>query len=192
MEWTGAKYADGPTVQVKTWIDAPPQAVWEIVTDVEAMPQLSSEVQSVTWLKDAAGPAVGSRFVGVNRHEAMGEWSTTSYVTECEPPVTFAWAVSDPDSPSATWRFTLHPAEGGTELTQWMRIGPARSGLSLAIDAMPEKEDKIVFMRLREFERAMTATLAAIKQRAEAAVTGVVATDAVATDERPAAGPAGQ
>ena len=29
-------------------------------------------------------------------------------------------------------------------------MGPARSGLSIAIDAMPEKEQKIVFVRLRE------------------------------------------
>jgi uncharacterized protein YndB with AHSA1/START domain len=167
LEWTGARYADGPTVQVQTWIDARPEAVWAIVTDVESMPAMSSEVQSVTWCEGAAGPAVGHRFVGVSRHEAMGEWSTTSYVTECEPPVAFAWAVTDPGNPSATWRFSLRPADGGTELTQWMRMGPARSGLSLAIDAMPEKEDKIVFVRLREFERAMTATLAAIKHRAE-------------------------
>jgi hypothetical protein len=48
-------------------------------------------------------------------------------------------------------------------------MGPARSGLSLAIDRMPEKEQKIVFVRLREFETNMTATLAAIKERAEQA-----------------------
>ena len=25
MEWTGARYADKPTVEVRTWIDAPPR-----------------------------------------------------------------------------------------------------------------------------------------------------------------------
>lgn len=48
-----------------------------------------------------------------------------------------------------------------------MQLGPGRSGLSYAIDAMPEKEQKIVFVRLREFERNITATLDAIKDLAE-------------------------
>jgi hypothetical protein len=188
VEWTGAKYADGPTAQVQTWVNAPPEAVWPIVADVESMPAMSAELQSVTWCEGVTGPAVGSRFVGVNRHDALGEWSTTSYVIECEPPVSFAWAVSDPVDPSATWRFTLRPADGGTELTQWMRMGPARSGLSLAIDAMPDKEEKIVFVRLREFEYAMTATLAAIKQRAEAVNTEAPSAEPANT-EAPSAEP---
>ena len=79
----------------------------------------------------------------------------------------FGWAVQDPDNPTALWRFTLRPRDGGTELTQWMQMGPARSGLSHAIDRMPDKEQKIVFVRLREFENAITGTLAQIKQRVE-------------------------
>ena len=47
--------------------------------------------------------------------------------------------------------------------------GPARSGLSLAIDAMPDKEAKIVFVRLREREAALKHNLAAIKELAERA-----------------------
>jgi len=49
-----------------------------------------------------------------------------------------------------------------------MQMGPARSGLSLAIDQMPDKEQKIVFVRMREFERNITATLEQIKKLAEA------------------------
>lgn len=168
MEWTGAKYADGPTAEVETWIDASPQRVWEIVADVESMSEMSPEVQSVTWCDGAARPAVGGRFVGRSSHEALGEWSTTSYVVECEPERVLAWAVEDPDHPTATWRFSLAASNGGTLLRQWMRMGPARSGLSLAIDQMPDKEEKIVFVRMREFETAMTGTVAAIKARAEA------------------------
>lgn len=81
----------------------------------------------------------------------------------------FAWAVGDPDQPSATWRFTLGPGPGGTTLRQWVRLGPGRSGLSIAIDQMPDKEQKIVFVRMREFEESMTRTLAAIKALAEQA-----------------------
>jgi uncharacterized protein YndB with AHSA1/START domain len=167
MEWTGARYADTPTVEVAMWVDAPPERVWTVVSDVEAMPSMSTELQRVEWTDGATGPAEGACFVGYSRHDALGEWSTPSYVVECEEPRVFGWAVGDPESPAASWRFTLEPADGGTRLTEWMRMGPGRSGLSAAIDAMPDKEEKIVFVRLREFEANMTATLAAIKERAE-------------------------
>jgi uncharacterized protein YndB with AHSA1/START domain len=167
MEWTGARYSDMPTVEVQTWIDAPPERIWPLVADIELMPRLSEELQSVEWLDPGAPPAVGSKFRGHNKHEALGEWSTVSHVVEYEPGQVFAWAVEDPEQPSATWRFTLRPDKGGTTLIEWMRLGPGRSGLSLAIDAMPDKEQKIVFIRLREFEQSMTRTLADIKALAE-------------------------
>lgn len=85
----------------------------------------------------------------------------------CDPYRTFAWAVEDPEHPSSVWRFSLEEKDGGTELTQWMRMGPGRSGLCQAIDRMPDKEQKIVFVRLREFERSMTGTVEAIRERAE-------------------------
>ena len=48
-------------------------------------------------------------------------------------------------------------------------MGPGRSGLSFAIDRMPEKEQKIVFVRMREFEANMAVTLEEIKKLAESA-----------------------
>jgi len=167
MEWTGARYADKPTVEAETWIDAPPERVWSIVADVELMPTMSSELESVQWCAGATGPAVGHRFVGRSRHDALGEWATTSHVVECEEPRVLAWAVQDPENPTALWRFTLESAEGGTRLREWMQMGPARSGLSHAIDRLPDKEQKIVFVRMREFENSIIHTLAAIKKRAE-------------------------
>jgi uncharacterized protein YndB with AHSA1/START domain len=167
MEWTGARYADKPTVEVETWIDAPPERVWSIVADVELMPTMSNELESVQWCDGATGPAVGHRFVGRSRHDALGEWATTSHVVECEESRVLGWAVQDPENPTALWRFTLEPADGGTRLREWMQMGPARSGLSYAIDRMPDKEQKIVFVRMREFENSITNTLAAIKKRAE-------------------------
>ena len=52
-------------------------------------------------------------------------------------------------------------------LKQWMRIGPARSGLNAAIDRMPDKEERIIERRLDEHRRNMTATLEGIKALAE-------------------------
>jgi hypothetical protein len=48
-----------------------------------------------------------------------------------------------------------------------MRMGPAPSGLSIAIEAMPDKEEKIIARRLAEHERNMRANLEGIKLLAE-------------------------
>jgi uncharacterized protein YndB with AHSA1/START domain len=167
MEWTGQVYADRPTVAAEVRVAAPPERVWDLVSDIFLMPRLSSELQEVAWLDGVTGPAVGHRFTGRNAHPAMGEWETVSTVVECDPPHCFAWAVGDPGHPSSTWRFTLKPDGTGTLLEQWCQMGPARSGLSIAIDAMPDKEAKIVFVRLREYETGMRHNLEAIKERAE-------------------------
>jgi len=168
MEWTGARYADTPTVEVETWVAAPPERVWPLVSDVEAMPSMSRELQDVEWLDGAAATSEGGRLRGYSRHDAIGEWHTDSTITACDEPSVFAWDVGDPGEPAARWRFTLEPADGGTRVRQWMQMGPGRSGLSAAIERWPDKEQKIVFGRMREFEANMTATLAAVKERAEA------------------------
>jgi uncharacterized protein YndB with AHSA1/START domain len=171
MEWTGQVYADCPTVAVETYIEAPPEQVWALVSDIVLMAGLSTELQEVEWLDGVTGPAVGHRFLGRNANRHLGRWETVSTIIECDHPRRFAWAVGEPGHPPwATWRFTLRPERTGTVLEQWAQIGPGRSGLSLAIDAMPDKEQKIVFVRLREFESGFTHNLAAIKELAEAAV----------------------
>jgi hypothetical protein len=49
-----------------------------------------------------------------------------------------------------------------------MQMGPAPSGISMAIEAMPDKESRILRRRLAEHHANMTATLAGIKELAEA------------------------
>lgn len=167
MEWTGARYADNPTVAVSMWIAAEPERVWRLVCDIALMPTLSAELQAVQWLDGADRPRVGAAFIGHNRHPAMGEWTTRSQIIACTEPREFAWTVGDPADPTASWAFQLAPHGNGTTLTYTAQLGPGRSGLSAAIEAMPEKEQKIIFVRLREFEAALTATLAGIKGLAE-------------------------
>ncbi|OBK82428.1 cyclase [Mycobacterium sp. 1165178.9] len=167
MEWTGARYADTPTVEASTWIDADPARVWSLISDIALMPAFSDELKAVEWAEGSEGPRVGARFIGHNEHDAFGRWKSTSQIVACDQPHEFAWAVGQPDDPAAMWRFRLAPSDRGTVLTYWMQMGPGRSGLSVAIESMPDKEQKIVFVRLREFEGAIEKTLAAIKRLAE-------------------------
>ncbi|MEV7080859.1 hypothetical protein AB0N88_20345 [Streptomyces sp. NPDC093516] len=110
----------------------------------------------------------------------IGEWRTVSHVVEWEEQRVFGWAVVDPDgrfgdpaaepvSPAATWRFETEPEGTGTRLRQFARIGPGRSGVSLAIDRAPEREEEIVAARLTELRTNMESTLRGIKTRAEEA-----------------------
>ena len=170
VEWTGARYADTPTVEASTWIDADPERVWSLVSDIKLMPTLSNELQSVEWAEGADGPRIGARFVGHNEHQAFGQWSTSSQIVAYDEPREFAWAVGEPDNPAATWRFRLTPRDGGTSLNYWMQMGPGRSGLSVAIDRVPDKEKKIVFVRMREVERNITVTLPHVKKMAESVI----------------------
>jgi hypothetical protein len=159
------RYAEGPTAEADILIDAPLETVWELVTDINLPAQFSNEFRGATWTD--AGPALGARFVGCNWHKALGEWETVSIVNRFEPTRVFGWCVTDVDEPSSTWWFELTALPEGVRLSQRARMGPAPSGLNIAINAMPEKEERIVARRLEEFEANMRATLEGIKRLAE-------------------------
>lgn len=161
------RYADGPTAELDTTIEAPPERVWPLVTDITLPARFSSEFQGARWIDGADGPAVGARFRGRNHHPARGEWETTSTVVAVEDERVFEWRVGDPEQPSACWRFELLPEGTGTRLRQWTRLGPGPSPLTAAIASMPDKEERIIERRLSEHRTNMEATLAGIKALAE-------------------------
>lgn len=159
------KYSEGPTARAEVVVDAPVERVWELVTDIDIPARFSTEFLGARWLDDERG--VGARFVGRSQHKALGEWETMSFVDRYEPMRAFGWSVTDADNPSSTWWFELESVDGGVLLRQCGRMGPAPSGLSIAIAAMPDKEERIVARRVEEFEVNMRATLDGIKQLAE-------------------------
>lgn len=158
------RLADGPTIEVDTYVDAPPDRVWDVVVDLTRMGEWSAENKGGEWLD--GGPALGSRFRGVNQREDF-RWETTSVVTRFEPPRVFEWAVGDPAQAAATWRYELEPEGAGTRLRQRAVMGPGPSGLTMAIDRMPDKEERIIERRCEEHRRNMTATVEGIRAAAE-------------------------
>ena len=196
------KLSDAPTTEVSVTIDAPVARVWELVTDLNVPAGTSPEFSGADWLDGASAPAVGARFIGRNAHAALGQWETTSTVTVVDPEREFRYAVGDVDEPMAVWTYRLEPeddGDGGGEgdgrvrLTQVAQIGPGRSGLSFAIDRMPEKEERIVERRLLEHAASMRANLEHIKALAEGAAGGTgSATESGKPDERDDRGANGQ
>lgn len=163
--------ADGPGQVVEIDIKAKPQVVWDIISDVTMPAEFSEELQAASWDDAEAEPQVGSTFTGHNKHAAVGEWSTTSYVAEWDPPRRFSWNVADADVPAATWRFTIEKVPGGSRLRFHVRLGPGRSGLTPAIEAMPDKEQRILAGRQDEHRANMQRVIEGVKARAEAEAT---------------------
>ncbi|MBN6041923.1 SRPBCC family protein [Amycolatopsis sp. 195334CR] len=155
-------------------IDAEPHRVWRQVADITAPARFSPELQRVRWL-DATTPAPGARFEGYNENKVLGTWRTIATIVECDEPRAFAWTVADPDGrfgevtgdPMATWRFDLEDTGNGVRLIHSVRIGPARSGLSLAIDRFPDQADAFLRHRLADLRTGMLETLRGIKTLAE-------------------------
>jgi hypothetical protein len=159
------KYSECPSTEVEVIVLASAERVWPLVADINLPARFSSEFKGAEWI-DEPGP--GARFVGRNEHAALGAWETTSWVTRYEPLRAFEWVVSDPNEPSASWWFAIDEVEGGVRVRQGGRMGPAPSGLSIAITAMPDKEERIVARRLDEWRANMLATVGGIKALAEA------------------------
>ena len=148
-------------------ISAPPDRVWELVTDITLMPRFSTELLSIAWADGFTAPELGAQFLGTNRHVAIGEWTTRSEIVEFEPPRLFGWAVGDPEKPAAVWQFELSPTSQGTRLSYTARIGPGPSGVSMLIGREPDRAEEIVERRLGQFRAGMRATVEGIRELAE-------------------------
>lgn len=161
---------DRPTVQVEIDIDAPRRVVWDLVTDPRLMGSFSPENLGGGWDEPFTGPDVGARFTSRNRWGQM-EWETTALVVQCAAERVFSFVVGDVEVPAATWRYQFHPRKGGgTRLVEMVELGTGRSGTSDRITEVPDKEEHVIAARTAEHLRNMEATLAAVKQAAEAVV----------------------
>lgn len=151
-------------------IDAPPERVWAVVTDVGRMPEFSPECVKVEWLGGANEPAVGARFAGASRAGAF-EWTRNCTITHAEPPHVFAYEVYDAadESPQSVWRFEIDPSPSGTLLTQrFAHVPTGRSTIRLMAEDDPATAQETIDERAEMLRDAMRRTLEAIRQELEA------------------------
>lgn len=114
------------TVSESVHISAPPDVVYEKVSDPRNMGRWSPENTGAT-LIDSPPLKVGDAFWGTNRRGLM-RWATYCRVTAAEPGRRFAFEVlgqrvGGGESPRlrfdiATWQFEMHEVDGGTRLTE--------------------------------------------------------------------------
>lgn len=147
---------------VECRVDAPPAAVYAMVSDVTRTGEWSPECRRCEWVDGADRAAVGARFRGWNR-SGLVRWSRLCEVVAAEPGRKFAFRTI-PDRltrDSTTWRYRLTSDGDGTLVTQ-----------SYEINRMPGFPVNLVMRTLLrhhgDMRPQMTETLERIKAIAEA------------------------
>lgn len=144
-------------------IAAPPEVVYELITDITRMGEWSPECYRCTWLGDADAAAPGARFRGYNKVGSY-QWERTAVITSAEPGRLFAFTtVHDKTGKDETaWRYDLRAVPAGTLLTesyQFVWCPVVNRLLELPIP------------RSRQIARGIRQTLINIKATAEAPAT---------------------
>lgn len=158
-----AVLADGPGTFVEIEIDAPVEAVWPIVCDINFGAAFSDEFQGARWAEGVEGPIFGAQFIGTNKNDFMGTWEVPCFINRYEENQEFGWATSRPDNPGARWAFELEPNGESTKLRFSVALGPGPSGLTAFIASQPDMEERAINSRIRALNKNMRNVAEGIK-----------------------------
>ena len=100
------------TPQASIEIDASPDAVYALVSDLPAMGRWSPECYRCDWLDGATAAAPGVRFRGRNRI-GVRRWSTHGVVVAAEPGRELAFDVTYMGMAVSRWSYRITPRDGG-------------------------------------------------------------------------------
>ena len=122
------------TMSASIQIDAPPETVWAVLTDLGRYPEWNP------LFREASGQlAVGNRITLRSVHPANGRMMTVRpKITIADPGVELRWESSLPGIISGAHRFVLTPADGGTRLEQSEAFGGLLAALPLKTFARAE------------------------------------------------------
>jgi hypothetical protein len=147
----------GTTGSASIHVDAPPETVYDVVSDVRRMGEWSPECRECAWLDGASGPVVGARFKGTNR-KGVVRWSTKPKVVAATRGQTFSFATD-----ITRWSYQFDPESGGTKVTESFEM--------TADEPVLLDLGQRYFLRIKDrradLEAGMGVTLARIKQAVE-------------------------
>ncbi len=145
-------------------ISAPPDRVYELVSDIPRMGEWSPECRRCTWTGGATGPAVGARFRARNKGRRGPSWFNTPTVTVADPGREFAFNRKGPGIGSYTWRYRFEPTASGTRVTESYEVEkpvpPVTAWLTAKWVGSTDRD--------ADLREGMQVTLSRIKQEAEA------------------------
>ena len=153
-------------------IAAPPDRIWDLVSDVTRIGEFSPETFEAQWLDGADGPRAGARFRGHVRRNGRGPvYWTTCTVTAADPGREFAFSVGGIGGTVAnTWGYRLEPApaDAGGAGTDEAGTGGAGTDVTESFEMPATLANRIYWSvagraRLRTNLDGMRATLERIK-----------------------------
>jgi hypothetical protein len=109
---------------VTVHVEAPPEQVWALVSDITNTGKFSPETFEAEWLDGATGPAVGARFRGhVRRNQRGPVYWTNCTVTISQPGREFVFGVVGPGGKTVnTWGYRFEPSGSGTDVTEFFEL----------------------------------------------------------------------
>ena len=149
---------------VERHIEASPEALYDIVSDVTRTPELSPDIVRCEWLDGASGPAVGARFKGVNKQGRGPKWSNKPVVIAANRGREFAFARTEPLGGTVEWRYRFSTEGTGTRVVESYAVTrPIRTAGWFVITTLYGLKD-----RRGELRASMVATLQRLAEMAEA------------------------
>lgn len=139
-------------ITVTREIAAPPERLYDLLTDLSRVGELSPEAVSARWV-EGDGPAVGARFKGRNKLGRFVSWTTVCTVRQAEPGRRFVFETSAPSR--TTWSYTFEPVAGGTRVTEAMTKDHEQPAPIRALQRLAGVSDRQAHLR-----SGMTTTLA--------------------------------
>jgi carbon monoxide dehydrogenase subunit G len=149
--------AEGVEGQATVHVNAPPEKVYAMISDVTRMGEWSPETYKCEWVEGATGPAVGARFKGSNKRGIL-RWSTKPTVKVADAGKEFTFETGRTGKEDTRWSYRLAPKDGGTELTESFEA--LRYILFFKIVSPPK-------MRKRQLQENIEQTVQRIKRAAE-------------------------
>lgn len=104
-------------IEVSRVIAAPAEMLYDIVSDLTRMGELSPENAGGKWTSGSTGPTIGAKLRGTNRR-GWRRWPTTATVLEADRGRAFSFRVDVGPMKIARWGYRFEPDEGGTRVTE--------------------------------------------------------------------------
>jgi uncharacterized protein YndB with AHSA1/START domain len=138
----------GGSVEVE--VDATPEAVWAVLTDITRVGEWSHECRGAEWLDGARVAAPGARFRGRNLVGRATRWARVCEVRTVDRPREFAWRTFGPRlmGDATEWRVRLEPAGSGTRVRQEFTVVSLPATVDVVIALMiPGHRDRSASLR---------------------------------------------
>jgi hypothetical protein len=143
------------TDKASRYIEASPEALYALISDVTRTPEYSPEIVRCTWIKGATGPAVGARFKAINHAGRVPDWPNKPVVTVADAGQTFAFERTEIGGGTIEWRYQLEPQGTGTLVTESYTVLKNVNGFGwFIIDTLAGLKD-----RQSDLQRGMTVSL---------------------------------